>query len=185
MKRIENFETIQASSGDFERPIPGGYICVITNATDVPYDANTGKGDYLKIEYDIAFGNLKGYYSEAFKKFGGNWWATFIRSYKESSLGMFKHFTNCLEASNANYHWNWDENSLRGKFIGIVLGEEEYTKTDGTVSTRLYVKDVKPVTDISSGNFKIPELKKLKGGDAHEPLTLPRFEECADELPFA
>ena len=185
MKRIENYETIQASSGDFERPIPGGYICEIIRAIDVPYDESTGKGDYLKIEYDIAFGNLRGYYSEAFKKFGGNWWATFIRSYKDSSLGMFKHFTNCLEASNANYHWNWDETTLKGKRIGLVLGEEEYIKTDGTIATRLYVKDVKPVTDITTGNFKIPELKKIKGGDAHEPLTLPRFEECADELPFA
>lgn len=185
MRVINNFENIQASNGDFERPTPGGYICIITNAVDVPFDANTSKGDYLKIEYDIAFGNLKGYYSEAYKKFGGTWWANFIRSYKDSMLPAFKHFTNCLEESNANYKWSWDEHSLRGKYIGIVLGEEEYEKTDGTIATRLYVKDVKNVIDIEAGNYQIPELKKLKRTATSDSMSLPKYEDCADELPFA
>ena len=51
MKPINNFETVQATTGEFKRPTPNGYICKITLADDYPFDANTGKGDYLKIEY--------------------------------------------------------------------------------------------------------------------------------------
>ena len=54
MRAIENYENIQASSGEFARPGNGGYILEIVNVTDVPFDANTGKGDYLRIDYDIA-----------------------------------------------------------------------------------------------------------------------------------
>ena len=63
MKRIENYENVQASSGEFARPTAGGYICLITNVEDVPMNAQ-GKGDYLRIEYDIADGEFKGYYKE-------------------------------------------------------------------------------------------------------------------------
>ena len=54
MRVIENYENIQASSGEFARPGNGGYILEIVNVTDVPFDPVKGKGDYLKIDYDIA-----------------------------------------------------------------------------------------------------------------------------------
>ena len=47
MRVIENYENIQASSGEFARPGNGGYILEIVNVTDVPYNEQTGKGDYL------------------------------------------------------------------------------------------------------------------------------------------
>ena len=50
MRVIENYENIQASSGEFARPGNGGYILEIVNVTDVPYNEQTGKGDYLRIE---------------------------------------------------------------------------------------------------------------------------------------
>jgi hypothetical protein len=162
MKKIENYETVQANSGEFARPVAGGYICEIVHVEDVPYDENTAKGDYLKIEYDIADGELKGYYKDAFEKFGGNWWAKFVRSYKEKALGMFKQFTICVEESNSGYSWNWDEKSLVGKKVGLVIGEEEYEGNDGSIKTRLYVKDVKTVDEIRNGKFRIPALKELK-----------------------
>ena len=58
MKVIENYENIQASSGDFARPGNGGYILEIVNVTDVPFDANSGKCDYLRFDYDIAQGDF-------------------------------------------------------------------------------------------------------------------------------
>jgi hypothetical protein len=45
MKPINNFETVQATTGEFKRPMPNGYICKITLADDYPFDENTGKGD--------------------------------------------------------------------------------------------------------------------------------------------
>ena len=167
MQPIRNFENIQPSSGDFARPGAGGYICRIINATDHPVDPRTGKGDYLKIEYDIHEGEFKDYYSEAYKKFG-KWWASFICSYKEKALGMFRHRINCIEESNVGYKWNFDEKTLQGKMIGLVIGEEEYLKQSGEVGTRLYVADVKTVDQIDRGDYKVPALKKL-APNAYQP----------------
>ena len=163
MRAINNFENVQATSGDFEKPTAGGYVVGILTVKDFPMDVTTGKGDYLKIFYDIAEGKFKYYYTELLHKFGGDYYTSFIRSYKDSAAGMFKHFINCVEESNAGYKWNWDEKSLQGRQLGVVLGEEEYQKNDGSVGVRLYVKDIKTVEQIRNGEFKVPELKKLKG----------------------
>jgi hypothetical protein len=161
MKQIENYESVQASSGEFARPTAGGYICKIIDVEDVPLDPNTNKGDYLKIEYDIADGEFKGYYKEQFDKFGGNWFASFIRSYKDKALGMFKHFTNCVVESNAGYEWDWNEKGLIGKVVGLVLGEEEYLNNNNEVKTKLVVSQIKTVEEIKSGDFKVPAPKKV------------------------
>lgn len=162
MKRIENYENVQASSGEFARPTAGGYICKIIDVEDVPLNKNTGKGDYLHIEYDIADGDFEGYYKEQNDRWGGNWNASFIRSYKEKAQGMFKHFINCVEQSNNGFVWDWNEKSLVGKFVGLVLGEEEYENKKGEIKTKLVVKGVKTPFEIKEGNFKIPPIKKLE-----------------------
>jgi hypothetical protein len=189
MKPINDFENIQASTGESNRLKPGGYICKITEVKDVPINIQ-GKGDYLKIEYDIADGEFKWYFKEQFEKWK-NWNGNFIRSYKEKALGMFKHFINCVEESNVGYRWDWNETELIGRLVGLVIGEEEYIKKSGEIGTRTYVKEIKTVEQIRNGDFKIPELKKL-----HEPNFEPNFDGASyitnfvplgddDELPFA
>lgn len=180
MKPIGNYENIQAQSGDFARPVPGGYVCEIVRAEDFPFRAETGRGDYLLIEFDFTEGELQGYYADIYKKFG-YWGGKLVRSYKEKALGMFKHFTNCVEESNKGFSWDWDEEKLCGKKIGLVLGEEEYTGNDGAVKTRLYVKDVKTVQQIKDGDFKVPALKKLKNDAAP---AAPAVDAADDDLPF-
>lgn len=184
MKQINNFENVQATTGEFAKLATGGYICRITLADDVPFDSSTNKGDYLKIEYDIAVGEFKDYYKEQYEKFGNFWGGTFFRSYKEKALGMFKHFIECVEKSNAGFVWTWDEKTLMGKVVGLVLAEEEYEKSDGSVGVRLYVKEVKTVQEIKDGNFKIPELKVLKNRTS--AIVNNGFTEVdlSDELPF-
>ena len=160
MKPINNYENVQASTGEFARPTAGGYICKIMDVEDVPMNEQ-GKGDYLRIEYDIEDGDFKGYYKEQFDRWGGNWNASFIRSYKEKALGMLKHFTNCIEQSNAGYEWDFNEKGLIGKVVGLVLGEEEYQNNAGEIKTKLVVSQIKTVEDIKNGNFKVPAPKKL------------------------
>lgn len=187
MQPIKNYETIQPSDGSFDRPGPGGYICRIVNAFDKPVDPNTGKGDYLRIEFDIHEGEFKDYYTEGYKR-TGKWFGSFIRSYKEKALGMFKHFTDCVEASNARYQWDFDEGTLKGKLIGLVFGEEEYLKNNGEVGTRTYVSDVKTVDQIDKGDYKIPALKRLGGNQSAVPqvAAVADFSVLDDdgELPF-
>ena len=181
MKPINNYETVQASSGEIARPQAGGYICKIVNVVDVPMNHTTGKGDYLKIEYDIAEGDFRGYYKALVDRFGGTWNASLIRSYKESALGMFKHFMNCVEKSNKNYEWDWNETGLIGKTVGFVLGEEEYENSMGQVKTRLAVKQVKTVDEIRNGDFTVPALKKLTATNA---VTSPVQPVTEEDLPF-
>lgn len=181
MKPINNFENVQATTGEFNKPTANGYVIEILSVKDVPMNEQTGKGDYLKIEYDIAEGEFAGYYSKQHERFGGNWNASFIRSYKEKALGMFKHFTNCIEKSNSNYIWNWNETTLIGKKIGLVLGEEEYINSQGNLRVKLVVKEIKTVEDIINGEFKVPVIKKLVDNN-----SVVNFVEIKDdeELPF-
>ncbi len=163
MKVIENYESIEASSGEFAKPSNGGYVLEIVSVEDVPMNAQTGKGDYLRICYDIAQGDFKGYYKAQNERFGGGkWYASVIKSYKEKALGMFKHFTNCVEESNPGFKWNWREQDLVGCRFGATLQEEEYEKQDGSVGVRLVVKDIKTVKQIMDGDFKVPVTKKLE-----------------------
>ena len=187
MQPIKNYENIQPSDGSFDRPGPGGYICRIVNVFDKPMDTS-GKGDYLKIEFDIHEGPYKDYYVDSYKR-SGKWFGSFIRSYKEKALGMFKHFTDCVEASNARYQWNFDESTLKGKLIGLVFGEEEYLKNNGEVGTRTYVAGVYTVDQIDKGDYKVPALKTLSGKAA--PVTqaftqanFPAMDDDDGELPF-
>lgn len=187
MKPINNFANVQATTGEFNRPSAGGYCVEILEVKDFPMNAQTGKGDYLKIDYDICHGEFAGYYTKQNERFGGTWFANFIRSYKESAVGMFKHFINCVEESNKGYKWNWEENSLVGKYVGVVIGEEEYLKSDGTVGVRLAVKEIKTIDQIVNGQFKVPAIKKLAGTVNTSPIvSTPKFTELEDDetLPF-
>jgi hypothetical protein len=186
MKQINNFENVQASTGEFNKPTANGYCVEILSVKDVPIDNNTGKGNYLEIEYDICHGEFAGYYTKQNERFGGKWFANFIRSYKDTALGMFKHFINCVEASNPNYKWDWNEKGLEHKYLGVVLGEEEYKKNDGTLGVKLVVKDIKTVEQIATGDFKVPPIKRLTAEAKPFVMDNSNFEELAndDDLPF-
>lgn len=180
MKEINNWKNVKASD-DFRRPPAGGYICRIILADNVE------EKQYLRMEYDIDDGEYAGYWQETAEKFG--WWGgDFYRSYKDSALGMFKGFINAVEASNPGYTWDWNEKSLEGKRIGIVLGEEEYVKNDGSVADRLKVRSTKSIQDIKDGHFRIPERKTLDngtGGKSSGAATPPAGMVKSDaDLPF-
>lgn len=153
MKQIDWTKVDEAN--EFESVKPGGYIAQIFTVEDNPHK------EYLKISLDIASGEFNGYYSKLAEA-KGFWGLTLYRSYKDTALGLFKAFYRAVEMSNAGYVWNNDERTLVGKFIGIILREEEYVKNDGSIATRLAIYKVVPVIDIQQKKFKIPELKKLK-----------------------
>lgn len=184
MRAINNFENVQATTGEFSRPTAGGYCIEILAVKDVPMNAQTGKGDYLKIDYDICHGEFAGYYTKQNEKFGGDWRANFIRSYKENALGMFKHFTNCVEESNTGYKWDWNEKGLEHKYLGVVLGEKEYRKNNGEIGVKLVVKDIKTTEQILKGDFKVPAIKKL--AENTSVSSAPNFVEISNDesLPF-
>lgn len=159
MKRISNWDSVK-ESGIFERLAPGAYIVKILNVKDFP------EKEYLKISFDIAEGEKKGFFKKSFdndtrdaKKWPNG--GSFIRSYKQTAAGMFRGFTNAIEASNKGYTFDFDEQTLVGKVVGVIVGDEEFVNQKGQVRTRTYVNAVRSVDAIKNGDYKIPELKKL------------------------
>ena len=90
------------------------------------------------------------------------WHGNFIKSYKEKALPFFKAFITAVEESNSGYRFDDNEETLKGKLVGLVIGQEEYRKLDGTIGKRWYINQVRSIQAIKSGKFAVPEFKKLK-----------------------
>ena len=182
MKAIANFDKVQAS-GQFERLPAGGYVIRITDV----HDEDAPDKQYLRIVYDIAEGAEAGRYKNEDKK--NEFRHTFMRSYKETALGMLKAFTQAVDETNgtkltAQVQSGLDETQLTGKLVGVVFGYEEYNANDGTVKERIRVAQILPAEDIRKGNYKVPALKKLE--EKAETTGAPEgFTALADDdLPF-
>lgn len=154
MKPLDNWNEIEAQGNEeYKRLVPGGYICRITKVEDNP------EREYLYLEFDIADGEFAGYGSSCMER-NGFTPLKMYRSYTDKAAGMFKGFTQDVEASNTNYKWEWKEQTLVGRMVGVVIGEEEYRKQDGSIGTRFNAR-TKPVSAIREGKFKTPAKKTL------------------------
>lgn len=178
MKTISNWNEVKESgNSEFKRLPAGGYVCRITKVTDVP------ASEYLKIEYDVVEGEFKNWWADTEER-AGFWGGNFVRSYKDSAAGFFKGFISAVEKSNPGFEWAWDENSLCGKLVGLVLNEEEYRKNNGDVGTRLNVAKNLDVATIRNGDFTVPEKKCLPV--VNNPFASTSFAEITDaDIPWA
>ena len=175
MNPINNWNNIEAQGNEeYKRLVPGGYVCRITKVEDHA-DKN-----YLYIEFDIADGEYTGYGSSCLER-NGFTPLRMYRSYSDKAAGMFKGFIQNIEASNSNYTWEWKEQTLVGRLVGIVLGEEEYKKQDGSVGTRFNARD-RSVASIRDGKFKVPEKKTLPVEQNTTAFTA--LDDPTDDLPF-
>lgn len=101
--------------------------------------------EYLKVQYDIAEGKFKGYYRRQMEQ-SGIWYGDCIKSYKQTALPYFKEFIAAIEDSNKGFKFDGEhEKTLERKWIGIVLGEEEYPNKTGEIKTRLKPTQFLPV----------------------------------------
>ena len=174
MNNILNLDlTNVEEAGNFQKVVPGGYICQITSVE------NVSDKQYLKIEFDIIEGDLKGYYQALFKS-KMFWGGRFIRSYKETALPFFKSFITSLENSNASYKWDGNIDKLKGLKTGLILGEEEYVGNNGEVKIRTYVAETRSCNVIKNNDFVIPKPKLLA------PIATTNFVEITadDDMPF-
>ena len=183
MKGINNWDDVQAS-GDFQPLQPGGYVAIMQKVTNLP------DKQYLEIIYDIAEGPEKGRYSDNWGK-EHPYAHKFIRSYKETALGMFRGFIKAVDASNgttfdAQAKTGINEQELVGKIVGVVIGEEEYQNDYGDIKTRLTVRSIKSAQDIRDGKYTVPDVKKLKEDLAQPTITpeVPTGFENDPDIPF-
>lgn len=156
MNEIKGYNSA-ATSGEFSRLPAGGYIIKITKVEDVP------DKQYLRIIFDIAEGPEKG----RFKDEEYDYRHSFVRSYKEKALGMFKAFIKAVDTANeTNFNEfiekGFDEQLLKGCRLGVLLGYEEYEANDGNVKERLRLAAFKTLEQIRTGDFTVPETKTLE-----------------------
>lgn len=131
-------ETVQNyNDSSFEQLPAGVYRCKICLVRDDP------EKEYLYVEYDIAEGEHAGYF-ERLSDRAGFWGGKIFLSYKDKAESLFKRALKAINATNGSYLFNpfsdgknADEKTLIGKTFWVVLHEEEYEKSDGTIGSRM------------------------------------------------
>ena len=82
---------------------------------------------------------------------------------EENQIKMLKSFLTCVENSNTNYTYDWNKevDQLKGKKIGLVFGQEEYTSQDGTTKLATKLNQFRSIDKVD--NVQIPKVKLLNG----------------------
>lgn len=187
MNKPQGYDEAQAF-GEFETLPAGGHKCIIKK---VVCEKTTQGKEYLKIGFDIAEGEYKDFYQRKFdndtrsieeRKWSGTW-TVFIEGYNPGTTNpRFKGLITSVEASNENFKFDFDEQKLVGKKVGIVFREEEFEGQDGQVHT-----SIKPYFAVSydkAKEAKVPNPKKLQQTEqANNEFDLSEADD-SDDLPF-
>lgn len=81
---------------------------------------------------------------------------------EENQIKMLKSFITAYENSNGcQFDWGKDWEQLKGKKIGLVFGQEEYTSQDGTTKLATKLNQFRSIDKVD--NAKIPKIKMLDG----------------------
>lgn len=176
------YKDAEASTGEFKRLPAGGYIAKITAVED------KDDKEYLNVTFDIAEGEFKAFYADEWGK-AHPYAHSFVRSYKEKALGMFKGFLQAVDESNntdfvKRAEKGFPENELVGKLVGVLIGYEEYRSNRGDIAQRTRVSGTRSIETIRSGNFTVPALKEL-GDEQTANSPVKGFEQVNEaDLPF-
>ena len=84
MQKYNDWDKIQAASGETQVLPAGNYICKIKGAKIVTYDGKNGKFDKLEISVDIDEGEFKGFYANDYRnqaQWGDQKWKGCLRPY--------------------------------------------------------------------------------------------------------
>ena len=168
MKSYNGFEAKKASTGREQLPV-GGYVCTIMKAEE----EELSWGRRFKVSIDIAEGEYTGFWKKDYtgndrddKKWRG---VLYLNVPKDDGSDidnwnkrLFNNFIWAVQESNTGYVWDWDENKLKGKKVGVLYRNEEWILKDSGKtgwSTKAYT--AASVEDIRTGNYKLPKDKPL------------------------
>ena len=170
----------------------GGYVAKIMDATVINYDW----GDKLKVDFDIAEGEYKGFFANDYRNNTNDdkkWRGTYrinipneSNQYFDSQRKSFNNFIACLEETNSGFHWAWDETELKGKGIGVLFRNKEW-EYNGSTGWTTECCAVTTAKDIREGNFKLPKDKPLKAKETASATSFSNAFTAVDDdadLPF-
>jgi hypothetical protein len=181
MRQLNGYAQAQAYSDTGRLPV-GGYVLKIL---DVKYQANDW-GDVIQLSFDIFEGEQKDFFSNNYKAQTSEdkkWKGTYrIRVPKDDgseqdewTMRRFKTAITNFEESNSGYHWNWDEQTLKGKVIGALFNNKEY-EFEGRRGFFTNCHSLVSAEKVRTGKFEVPGdtlLKKGNGQAQAGPFTNP------------
>ena len=198
MEPLKGYEKAQAYTEQERLPV-GGYVLKILDAKEQVNDW----GKVLIISFDIEEGEHKGFFAANYKAQTGEdkkWKGTYrLRVPKDDgseqdewAMRRFKTVITAFEDSNSGYHWNWDEQTLKGKTIGGLFNNKEYA-FNGRHGFYTNCHSLINVEKIRTGKFTVPDDTLLKNtgsaGSASQPavdsdglISIP--DGIDEELPF-
>lgn len=167
IKRPNNWNEVKEFSDRQKLPV-GAYVCKVKRAA-VQSDQY---GDKLCILFDIVEGEFSGFYNDEYKANTkeDKKWKGVLRQFIPKDDGSekdewtkrsFKGLTTSFEKSNPGYSWNWDENSLAGKLVGILFRNEEW-EYDGKTGWSVRPFRAISVDSVREEDFTLPKDKPLK-----------------------
>ena len=172
MKKFKDYNETQSYTESAKLPI-GGYIVKVQN---VRFEEGTnGNSDRLILMVDVNEGEYKDFYKNQYESQTGEdkkWKGTFMiycpkddgTEQDQWTKRRFKTIMEHIEASNPGYSWNWDENTLKGKLFGAIVGEIK-TVIEGRDISYNAIRFTTTVDNIKKSNFKTPE-PYTRGGAA-------------------
>lgn len=179
-----------ANPGEYVKLPAGGYICRIVNAELIKSKAGNLM---LVLSVDIADGDFQNFFKANSHNDKWNNSAIYRQLIFDSNnrvSSFLKGLFTCIENSNDNFKVNvrnFEPDTLRGKLCGFIFGDEEYERRDKSVGVKTVIKFPTSVDKIRSGDFKLPELKKLSKPinsskpDKEFPDSVPV---APDDIPF-
>lgn len=194
MKAFKGFKS-EAKGKSYEQLPAGPYIAKIKAAKVDGREPNQS----LVLRLDIAEGEYEGYYAKRYMHDAKNEKAMYPAKYKgdfkvripdenspyyESNLRKFNDAMWRIEQSNPGYHWDWQEDGLRGLTVGVSVQQGSYNGSQFTRIARLEVAD-----DVRQGIVQTMAPAAPRS-DAEEPYSPPVDQQTGfskvdtDELPF-
>ena len=178
INRFGDFDKVQGYQDRPQLPV-GGYVMRIMGA-----EVKENRiGQYVQVSMDIAEGQYKDFFADDYRAQDGSqrnrvWHCNYLLnvplddgSEKDGwTKRRFKTFTEALEASNDDYHFDWDEKKFKGLMIGGLFNLREWKTDDGRRGKSTNLAQVCSVEKIRTGKYKLPKDQLLPGGSA-EPST--------------
>ena len=186
---------------EFEKLELGGHKGIIIKAEEYTSDFSGKKS--LKVYVDTASDDKQpGYFKKQYendtridRKYPNGAIKYVPLGEEENQVKILKSFITAYENSNnCQFDWNKDWEQLKGKKIGIVFGQEEYTSQDGTTKLATKLNQFRSIDKVD--NVKIPKVKLLDGSyveyeeytkssaDKAKDLFGSSVEISSDNLPF-
>lgn len=202
IKRPNNWNDVKEFTERKKLPV-GAYVCRVKKAVI----QNNSYGNQLCILFDIVDGEYSGFYAYDYKNNTreDKKWKGVLRLFlplddgsenDEWTKSTFKGMVTAFEKSNNGYTWNWDENSLVGKLVGILFRNEEW-EFDGKTGWTARPFRAISVESVQDCDYQIPKDKPKKkkndsgfdysGGYSVPEYSASGFQQLQDEdaqLPF-